>query len=57
MDNVEEIAKAFCEASGLYKWDDTRGSLREWYLKGAEAIHKLWDDELERQHAWKSFEE
>jgi len=36
--SVEKIAAAFCEASGLYKWEDTQGSLRDWYLKGAEAV-------------------
>jgi hypothetical protein len=35
---VELVAKTFCEASGLYKWEDTRGSLREWYLTGAAAV-------------------
>lgn len=35
---VERMAKAFCEASGFYKWEDTHGSLREWYLMGAQAI-------------------
>ena len=54
---VEEIAKAFCEASGVTKWNDTPSSFREWYLRGAEAVLKLWDEELERQRAWKSFEE
>jgi hypothetical protein len=38
MSEVEQVAKAFCEASGLYKWEDTQGSVREWYLKGAAAI-------------------
>jgi hypothetical protein len=40
---VEQIAKTFCEASGLYKWEDTKGSLRDWYLKGAEAISQIPD--------------
>ena len=35
---VEAMAKAFCEASGRYKWDDTTGSLRDWYLDGVRAI-------------------
>jgi hypothetical protein len=40
---IEQIAKTFCEASGFYKWDDTKGSLRDWYLKGAEAVSQLPD--------------
>lgn len=35
---VEWIAMTFCEASGLYKWEDTHGRLREWYLEGAQSI-------------------
>ena len=35
--NIEIAAKAFCEASGRYKWDDTNGSMREWYMAGMEA--------------------
>jgi hypothetical protein len=35
---TERIAQAFCEASGLYRWDDTYGSLRDWYLAGAAAV-------------------
>lgn len=35
------IAKAFCEASGRYRWEDTRGLLREWYLQGARAVLAL----------------
>jgi predicted hotdog family 3-hydroxylacyl-ACP dehydratase len=38
MDTVERAAQAFCEASGFYKWPDTRGSVREWYLAGARAV-------------------
>jgi hypothetical protein len=34
---VEHVAKAFCEAEGLYRWEDTHGLLRQWYLKGAAA--------------------
>lgn len=32
---VERMAQAFCEHSGHYKWADTKGSVREWYLAGA----------------------
>ncbi len=35
---TERIAQAFCEASGLYRWDDTHGSLRDWYLAGAAVV-------------------
>jgi hypothetical protein len=35
---IELVAKTFCEASGLYKWEDTRGSVRQWYLTGAVAV-------------------
>lgn len=39
MTTIEEMAQIFCEASGLYKWEETHGILREWYLAGAKAIH------------------
>ena len=38
---IEMMAKAFCEASGIYKWEDTQGSVREWYLKGAQAAYSV----------------
>jgi hypothetical protein len=38
---IEQIAKAFCEASGAHKWQDTHGRHREWYLHGAQAIFDL----------------
>jgi hypothetical protein len=43
---IELIAKTFCEASGLYKWEDTRGSLRQWYLTGAAAVLTLGVDDI-----------
>lgn len=41
MDTAEIIAKTFCEASGLYKWGDTSGGMRKWYLQGARAVLDL----------------
>ena len=41
---AEEIAKTFCEASGLYSWEDTKKclpDLSEWYLTGAKAVKYL----------------
>ena len=32
---IERIAQAFCEHSGHYRWSDTKGSVRAWYLAGA----------------------
>jgi hypothetical protein len=34
----EELAKAFCEASGVYKWEDTPQSMKDWYLQGIDAV-------------------
>ena len=34
---VEDVARAFCEASGLYRWTDTGEFLRCWYRQGAHA--------------------
>ena len=35
---IEIVAKAFCEHAGYYKWEETKGSVREWYLAGAKAV-------------------
>ena len=37
---VEDLAKAFCEASGIYKWKDTPESMKEWYRAGIKAVLK-----------------
>ncbi len=37
----EQLAKAFCEASGLYKWEDTPETMKQWYLAGIEAALKV----------------
>lgn len=50
MDLTEIAAKAFCEAAGLYKWEDTKGLLRDWYLKGAQAILALPPAEAPWEH-------
>ena len=56
MGNIEEIAKAFYEAVDLGKWEDVENPVvREWYLRGAKAVWELWDLELERQHADRTF--
>ena len=38
---VENAARAFCEASGLYRWADTNEFLRGWYRDGARAVIAL----------------
>ena len=36
----EALAKAFCEAAGLYQWDATPEPMRQWYRAGIDAVLK-----------------
>ena len=38
--DIEFAAQAFCEASGLYTWDATPESMKQWYRRGIEAAFK-----------------
>ena len=38
MTEIEQLAKAFCEASGARSWEDTPKYLQRWYIEGVKAV-------------------
>ena len=44
----EALAKAFCEAAGLYQWDATPEPMKQWYRSGIDAVLKAMREPTEK---------